>query len=43
MDAFEQRHAGILFAGHYRDGISLSDSILAGVKAAERISPMALA
>lgn len=43
MDAFEQRHAGILFAGHYRDGISLSDSILAGVKVAERISPMALA
>ncbi len=43
MDTFERTHPGLLFAGHYRDGISLSDSILAGVKAAERISPQALA
>jgi len=37
MDAYEKSHPGILFAGHYRDGISLSDSILAGFKAAERV------
>lgn len=37
MTAFEQSHPGLLFAGHYRDGISLSDSILAGFKAAERV------
>lgn len=37
MDAFEKSHPGIQFAGHYRDGISLSDSILAGFKAADRI------
>lgn len=38
MDSFEKSHPGIHFAGHYRDGISLSDSILAGVKAADRIA-----
>lgn len=37
MDTFERDHPGVLFGGHYRDGISLSDSILAGFKAAERI------
>lgn len=38
MDGFERDHRGILFGGHYRDGISLSDSILAGFKAAERVT-----
>lgn len=38
MDSFERKHPGILFAGHYRDGISLSDSVLAGFKAAGRIT-----
>jgi oxygen-dependent protoporphyrinogen oxidase len=38
MDTFEKAHPGLLFGGHYRDGISLSDSILAGFKAAERIA-----
>lgn len=38
MDEFEETHPGVLFAGHYRDGISLSDSILAGFKAADRVS-----
>lgn len=38
MDDFEATHEGVLFAGHYRDGISLSDSILAGFKVADRIS-----
>ncbi len=37
MDEFERTHPGLLFGGHYRDGISLSDSILAGFKAAERV------
>jgi oxygen-dependent protoporphyrinogen oxidase len=30
---------GLFFAGHYRDGISLGDSIVSGVRAAERIAP----
>jgi protoporphyrinogen/coproporphyrinogen III oxidase len=38
MDGIERTHAGLLFAGHYRDGISLSDSVLAGFKAAERVA-----
>ena len=38
MDGFERTHPGLLFGGHYRDGISLSDSILAGFKAAERVA-----
>ena len=29
---------GLYFAGHYRDGVSLGDSIVAGVNMAERIS-----
>ena len=29
---------GIFFAGHYRDGISLGDSIVAGVNMAERVA-----
>ena len=38
MDEFEETHPGVFFAGHYRDGISLSDSILAGFKAADRVA-----
>jgi len=37
MNDYEERAPGLFFAGHYRDGISLSDSILSGCKAAERI------
>lgn len=37
MNAFEEKMPGILLGGHYRDGISLSDSILAGLNAADRI------
>jgi oxygen-dependent protoporphyrinogen oxidase len=34
----EQRAPGLFFAGHYRDGVSLGDSIVSGVNAAERIA-----
>lgn len=37
MTRLEQQHPGLFFAGHYRDGISLGDSILSGLDAAERI------
>jgi oxygen-dependent protoporphyrinogen oxidase len=35
---YEAKAPGLFFAGHYRDGISLSDSIVSGCKAAERIA-----
>ncbi len=38
MSRVEQDAAGLFFAGHYRDGISLSDSILSGLNVSERIS-----
>ncbi len=34
----ESKAPGLFFAGHYRDGISLGDSIVSGMSAAERIS-----
>ncbi len=37
MSAIEERSPGLFLAGHYRDGVSLSDSIISGCKAAERI------
>jgi oxygen-dependent protoporphyrinogen oxidase len=37
MTDYEAKAPGLFFAGHYRDGISLSDSIVSGCKAAERI------
>jgi oxygen-dependent protoporphyrinogen oxidase len=37
MDQAEQKAPGLFLAGHYRDGISLSDSIISGCNAAERI------
>jgi hypothetical protein len=36
MDAAETRAPGLFLAGNYRDGISLSDSIVSGYKAADR-------
>lgn len=39
MDGIEQMHPDLYFAGHYRDGISVSNSILSGLKAAQRIMP----
>lgn len=38
MDEFENKMPGIFFAGHFRNGVSLSDSIHAGLKISERIS-----
>jgi oxygen-dependent protoporphyrinogen oxidase len=34
----EATHSGLYFAGHYRNGISLGDSILAGLDVAHRIN-----
>jgi oxygen-dependent protoporphyrinogen oxidase len=38
MSNLERKAPGLFFAGHYRDGISLSDSIGSGCNAAERIA-----
>jgi oxygen-dependent protoporphyrinogen oxidase len=37
MTEIETRAQGFFLAGHYRDGISLSDSIVSGVNAADRV------
>src|SRR5439155_2295174 len=37
MNEIELKAPGFFLAGHYRDGVSLSDSILSGCKVAERI------
>ncbi|MBN2507392.1 MAG: protoporphyrinogen oxidase [Verrucomicrobia bacterium] len=37
MDAIERAAPGFFFAGHYRDGVSLGDSMVAGLRAAERV------
>lgn len=37
MTDIENKAAGMFLAGHYRDGISLSDSILSGCNVAERV------
>ena len=37
MDELEEHAPGLFLAGHYRDGISLSDSLLSGDRAAERL------
>jgi oxygen-dependent protoporphyrinogen oxidase len=37
MTEIEQKAPGLFFAGHYRDGIALSDSIVSGDKAANRV------
>jgi oxygen-dependent protoporphyrinogen oxidase len=38
MTSIESQTPGIFFAGHYRDGISLGDSIVSGASIAERVS-----
>ena len=38
MKQIEGEHPGIHFAGHYRDGISVGNSILSGINVAEQIS-----
>jgi oxygen-dependent protoporphyrinogen oxidase len=37
MDELERKADGLFFAGHYRDGISLGDSIVSGMNIAERV------
>jgi oxygen-dependent protoporphyrinogen oxidase len=37
MNDIEAKAPGLFLAGHYRDGVSLSDSILSGCNAAERV------
>lgn len=37
LTAIESQAPGLVFAGHYRDGISLSDSIISGYNIAERV------
>jgi len=37
MDALENAEPGIFLAGHFRDGISLSDSLVSGRRAGDRI------
>ncbi len=37
MTDIEQKAPGLFFAGHYRDGISLSDTIVSGCNAADRV------
>jgi oxygen-dependent protoporphyrinogen oxidase len=37
MTEMEQKAPGLLLAGSYRDGISLSDSMVSGGNAAERV------
>jgi oxygen-dependent protoporphyrinogen oxidase len=38
MSDLERQAPGLFFAGHYRDGISLGDSIISGHNVAERIA-----
>ncbi|HEX5220800.1 MAG TPA: protoporphyrinogen oxidase [Verrucomicrobiae bacterium] len=38
MNQVEQHAPGFFLAGHYRDGVSLSDSIISGINVAERVS-----
>ena len=38
FNELEAAHSGLFFAGHYRNGISLGDSILAGLDVAHRIN-----
>lgn len=37
---FEAAAPGLFFAGHYRDGVSLGDSIVSGVNIAERVAKL---
>jgi len=41
MKEIEDRNTGLFFAGHYRDGVSLGDSIVSGCNIAEKISDFA--
>jgi len=43
LDEIEIKTAGLFFAGHFRDGISLGDSIVSGCNIAERVAKTFLA
>ena len=38
MDQAEKQAPGLFLAGHYRDGVSLSDSMISGCNVAERVA-----
>jgi oxygen-dependent protoporphyrinogen oxidase len=38
MTEIENKAAGLFFAGHYRDGVSLGDTIVSGVNIVERVT-----
>ena len=38
LNELEANAPGLFFAGHYRDGVSLGDSIVSGVNIAERVA-----
>jgi len=38
MNEIENRAAGLFFAGHYRDGVSLGDTIVSGVNIVEQVA-----
>jgi hypothetical protein len=38
MNDIETKAPGLFLAGHYRDGISLSDSIVSGCNVADRVA-----
>src|SRR6185369_16210197 len=40
MSAAESKAPGLFLAGHYRDGISLSDSIVSGCNVADRVESL---
>ena len=37
LTEIETRAPGLFFAGHYRDGISLGDSVVSGINMADRV------
>ena len=43
MTEIEAKARGLFLAGHYRDGVSLSDSIVSGCNVAERVEKFLLA
>jgi protoporphyrinogen/coproporphyrinogen III oxidase len=43
MSQAEKRAPGLFLAGHYRDGVSLSDSIVSGCNVADRVEQFCLA
>ena len=40
LNELEARNPNLFFAGHYRDGVSLGDSIVSGVNIAERVAKL---